>query len=124
MYSFMHNASVPGCGGYGWAQFCRDPGGGVAHATAQPACRAGFVAGWPAYKIYRHTAEQARCLTTAGGGLAVDYLLRTERLSEDLQVRPAAGLAAALCALLARVGLSQCGCLLVGAATGGAAPEA
>ena len=59
-----------------WDAFCRDP------AVMGRACRVmpakcclhgdGF--------MFHHTVEQARCLTTADGGWAVDYLGRVEHM--------------------------------------------
>lgn len=69
---------------YGWADFCENPasiGSFCPHNTGCCIPGPNFPVNW----YMRHVLQQSRCLAAADGGWVVDYLLRTEQLSQDFK---------------------------------------
>lgn len=74
--------SLTPCLPAGWADFCRDPLllGRVCMALQH--CCPGTTG--PGFMFY-HITDQATCMLTEGGGLAVDFIGRVEHVDEDMR---------------------------------------
>lgn len=74
-----HNACAPPLPQVSWDAFCAFPPSMGLACAHRPECCAmgeGFA--------YLHLNSQARCMTTAGGSLAVDHVFRSETLDDDM----------------------------------------
>ncbi|PSC76443.1 Polycomb group FIE2 [Micractinium conductrix] len=76
-YQYLSHLMDDECG-VAWDSYCVDP-----YSLGDACQRSPECCHQPAQHHYLHAAPQANCLLTAGGGVAVDYIGRSEAFDED-----------------------------------------